>query len=263
MRVGFSASWEQRKAIRLQQARLSRPEPLLEIVRSSLPPGFTPASVTGSMQSAHPDRFVTRVDVRSAAGEESVFAVKAYADDFGKRVWTVAQMLVQNGGPSELHLPSAYIPRERALVFPWRRWDAGKRLLPQLRHRPQRLDAVHLGGRRTGCKRNGRRKQQTGGFEFESHMSSCRSAHKGIVRRRASAAFCEPPLEIAAAVSGRLRCLFKSAGTGARRHFGCSRLNIFFSSPTSGPCRNFAARARSTRVCRSTARSAAERPSSP
>lgn len=119
MRVGFSASWEQRKAIRLQQARLSRPEPLLEIVRSSLPPDFTPASVTGSVQSAHPDRFVTRVDVRSASGEVRVFAVKAYADDFGKRVWSVARMLVENGGPTELHLPSAYNPQERALVFPW------------------------------------------------------------------------------------------------------------------------------------------------
>ena len=119
MRVGFSASYEQRKAIRLQQARLSRPEPLLEIVRSSLPPDFAPASVTGSVQSMHPDRFVTRVDVRSAGGEERVFAVKAYADDFGKRVWTVARMLVENGGPSELHLPSAYVPQERALVFPW------------------------------------------------------------------------------------------------------------------------------------------------
>jgi tRNA A-37 threonylcarbamoyl transferase component Bud32 len=121
MRFRFKPPKEQRQAIRLQQARLGQAGPLLKIVRSSLPSGFEPASVTGSVQSAHPDRFVMRVQVRSAGADERAFAAKVYSDDFGEQVWALARSLPGNGGPYPhgLCLPTHYVPHERALVFPW------------------------------------------------------------------------------------------------------------------------------------------------
>jgi len=121
MRLRMKPPREQRQAIRLQQARLHEAEPLLAIVRSCLPSGFEPASVTGSVESAHPDRFVMRVQVRSSGADERQFAVKVYSDDFGAEMWTLTRKLATNGDPYPhgLCLPTRYDAHERALVFPW------------------------------------------------------------------------------------------------------------------------------------------------
>jgi hypothetical protein len=121
MRFRFKPSPEQRRTIRLQQARLSQAELLLAIVRSSLPTGFEPKSATGTIQSVHPDRFVMRVQVGANGAGERAFAVKVYSDDFGKHVWTLARTLAETAGPhhENLCLPIQYVASERALVFPW------------------------------------------------------------------------------------------------------------------------------------------------
>ena len=77
--------------------------------------------MTGTIQSVHPDRFVMRIQVNSNGAGAQVFAVKVYADDFGKHVWNLAQTLAATPGPhhDSLCLPLAYLTQERTLVFPW------------------------------------------------------------------------------------------------------------------------------------------------
>jgi hypothetical protein len=125
MRIRFKAPNEQRAALRAQLARVQQPAPALEILRAVLPADFKPASVVCTLQSAHPDRFVLRAQVRSDAGDERAFALKAYSDDFVERVWTYSHDLVKqqqsNGHPNGhgLCLPMTYVPHERILIFPW------------------------------------------------------------------------------------------------------------------------------------------------
>ena len=121
MRFHLKPPREQRHASRAQRARLGEGELLLAIVRSCLPSGFEPASVTGSVQSYHPDRFVMRVQVRSSGADELQFAVKVYSDDFGAEMWALTRRLASNGDPYPhgLCLPTRYVAHERALVFPW------------------------------------------------------------------------------------------------------------------------------------------------
>src|SRR5207247_1346212 len=62
-----------------------------------------------------------RWGVRSRGGEERVYALKAYSDDVGERVWTHAVQLAErlptrHDRPS---LPIRYLPQERVLVFDW------------------------------------------------------------------------------------------------------------------------------------------------
>src|SRR5439155_213833 len=62
-----------------------------------------------------------QVRVRWRGGEERVYALKAYSDDFGERVWTHAVQLAERL-PPRLHrpcLPIHHIPQERVLVFDW------------------------------------------------------------------------------------------------------------------------------------------------
>src|SRR5437879_3623351 len=120
MRFRFKPTSEQRAALRAQLARLQQPGGALEMLHPVLPNGFKPSDAVCTLQGAHSDRFVMRVQLRSEAGEERAYAVKVYSDDFGERVWAHAQVLAARGqwnhdGPC---LPSAYIARERTLIFP-------------------------------------------------------------------------------------------------------------------------------------------------
>jgi hypothetical protein len=121
MRFRFKPTSEQRTALRRQLVRLEQPATALEVVRSVLPDGFKPTDVVCTVQSVHPDRFVTQVQVRSDTGETHAYALKAYSDDFVERVWTHSQSLAQHGQPDYGGLCSAisYVPEERLLVFPW------------------------------------------------------------------------------------------------------------------------------------------------
>ena len=122
MRIRFKPTAERRAALKAQLDRLRRPGEALALLRPSIPADFTPASAVCSVERVHPDRFVLRVEMRSAAREELGFALKAYSDDFGASVWAHAHALAQHGlgrhddGPC---LPGRYIPDERLLVFPW------------------------------------------------------------------------------------------------------------------------------------------------
>src|ERR1051326_4703976 len=125
MRIRFKAPNEQRAALRAKLARVQQPAPALEILRAVLPADFKPAGIVCVLQSVHPDRFVVRAQVRSEAGVERVFALKAYSDDFVERVWAYSQDLMkrqQSNGHANGHglcLPMTYVPHERILIFPW------------------------------------------------------------------------------------------------------------------------------------------------
>src|SRR5438876_3282760 len=121
MRFRFKPTSEQRVALRMQLFRLEQPAAALEILCSVLPPDFKAADVVCTLQSVHPDRFVTRVQVRSDTGEERAYALKAYSDNFVERVWMHSQSLAEYTQPDYgwLCLASRYIPKERVLIFPW------------------------------------------------------------------------------------------------------------------------------------------------
>ena len=121
MRFRFKPASEQRTALRSQLVRLEQPATALEIVRSFLPDGFNPTDVVCTVQSVHPDRFVTQVQVRSGRGKICAYALKAYSDDFVGQVWKHSQVLGQHRQPDYggLCLAIGYVPEERLLVFPW------------------------------------------------------------------------------------------------------------------------------------------------
>src|SRR2546425_2719539 len=121
MRFHFDPTPEQRAALEAQLARLQQPAAALELLDPMLPDGLAPAAAVCTLQSVHSDRFVLQVRVRSRGGEERVYALKAYSDDFGERVWTHAVQLAERL-PSRHHrpcLPIRYLPQERVLVFEW------------------------------------------------------------------------------------------------------------------------------------------------
>jgi len=121
MRFHFDPTPEQRAALEAQLARLQQPAAALQLLEPILPAGFAPAAAVCTLQSAHSDRFVVQVRVCTHAGAERVYALKAYSDDFGERVWTHAQQLARHL-PPRLHrpcLPIHYVRQERVLVFDW------------------------------------------------------------------------------------------------------------------------------------------------
>ena len=121
MRFRFKPVTEQRVALRTQMVRFEQPAAVLEILRPILPPGFNPTDVTCTLQSVHPDRFVTQVRLRSDNGAERIYALKVYSDDFVERVWTHSQALAQHSQPDfgGICLAIAHVPQERMLIFPW------------------------------------------------------------------------------------------------------------------------------------------------
>ena len=121
MRIRFKPTPEQRSALRAQLTRVQQPATALRILRPTLPAEFTPARAVCTVQSVHSDRFVVRVELCSNAGEERAYALKAYSDDFGEKVWAHARALAEHYPPNHngLCLPNHYVPRERLMVFPW------------------------------------------------------------------------------------------------------------------------------------------------
>ena len=121
MRFRFEPTALQVAALDAQKVRVQEPAFALEILRPNLPAGVDPTSVVCTLQRAHSDRFVTRVQLRLEAGETRAFALKVYADDFGRQVWAYAQTLAQHNGSNHngVCLPIRYVARQRALIFPW------------------------------------------------------------------------------------------------------------------------------------------------
>lgn len=125
MRFRFNPTSTQRAALRAQLACLLDEDGAKDAVHrfldEGLPAGFRPVSVHCTVQRVHADRFVVQAQLRSSAGEECVYALKVYADDFGERVWAHAQALGRYLQPNHrvVCLPYRYIPHDRMLVFPW------------------------------------------------------------------------------------------------------------------------------------------------
>ncbi len=120
MRFRFKPNSEQRAGLCAQLARLQQPAAALEVLRSVLPTDFKPANVICTRECIHKDRFVLRAQVRSESGEERAYALKAYSDDFGERVWEYVQALAESMSHNNgLCLPTTYLAHERLLIFPW------------------------------------------------------------------------------------------------------------------------------------------------
>src|SRR5262245_42136299 len=121
MRIRPQVTRDQRLELKAALARLQRPEVALGIARECLNGGFEPATVECTLQSVHPDRFVTCVRVASEAGEKRGFALKVYADDFGEQMWALASRLREHAlsSANRVFLPFQYLKHSRALVFPW------------------------------------------------------------------------------------------------------------------------------------------------
>src|ERR1041385_4642044 len=121
MRFRFKPTSEQRVALRTPSVRLEQPAAALEVLSQILPADFKAVDVVCTVQSVHPDRFVTRVQLRSVIGEQRTYALKVYSDDFVERGWAHSQALEEHIQPKYggLCLASWYIPKERLLVFPW------------------------------------------------------------------------------------------------------------------------------------------------
>jgi len=121
MRLEFTPSRELRALLCAQRARLEQPTAVLTVLRSALSTDIAAADVACSVESVHPDRFVLRARVRTRLGALRSYALKAYADDFGARVWAHAQALAacHEMAPDGVCLPIGYVAHERLLVFPW------------------------------------------------------------------------------------------------------------------------------------------------
>jgi tRNA A-37 threonylcarbamoyl transferase component Bud32 len=121
MRFLYRPSVEERSALQERLSRFRQPAAALEVLASILPVGFRPSGAICTECSVHPDRFVVRAQVRSAAGEQRDYALKVYADDFAERVWAYARKLAPHVHALRdgLCLPIHHLPQERMLVFPW------------------------------------------------------------------------------------------------------------------------------------------------
>jgi len=121
MRLEFTPSPERRASLRAQRARLEQPTDVLTVLRSALATDVAAGGVACTVESVHPDRFVLRARVCTRLGEWRAYALKAYADDFGERVWAHARALAACGqmAPDGLCLPIRYVAQEHLLVFPW------------------------------------------------------------------------------------------------------------------------------------------------
>lgn len=121
MRSRFKPTAEQRASVRAHQANLLHSGAAVELVRPFLPAHFMPAESLLTVQSVHPDRFVVRAQIQGQTSQEISFALKAYSDDFGERVWAFAQTLAAAHQPDHdtFCLPLAYLADERVMIFPW------------------------------------------------------------------------------------------------------------------------------------------------
>src|SRR5262245_7380961 len=113
---------EIRHQLRESLTRLLRPEVALELAREYLPPGdFEPVTADCTLRSSRVDRFVVKVVLRSASGDERAYAVKVHGGDFAERMWALARRLSRDEPWTRevLVLPLRYVARARGLVFPW------------------------------------------------------------------------------------------------------------------------------------------------
>ncbi|HVH66868.1 MAG TPA: phosphotransferase [Gemmatimonadales bacterium] len=135
MRFRFEPTDAQVAELEAQLARLREPAVALEILRPTLAEGrgFDPTAVVCVLQRAHSDRFVLRVHLQSAGGEARDYALKVYADDFGRHVWAYAQTLAQHIGSNHngVCLPIRYVACERALIFPWVEGEAVTKIVDE------------------------------------------------------------------------------------------------------------------------------------
>ena len=117
----------QRLVLQQRLARLQDPSVALALLRQYLPLRTLPVQAVCTPQSIAPDRFVLRVETRTAAGTRTAYAFKSYADDSGRRIMAVSQALAtwwrQRQEPCVVCVPAAYVPDEGLLIS---RWVAGR-----------------------------------------------------------------------------------------------------------------------------------------
>ena len=135
------------KAVRAAVTRLEQPGNALDVVRTCLDDDFQAESAGCEVLRAHPDRFVMQVRARAASGNERTYALKVYLHDFGEKMWELGRQVGAHYPPhlDGPILPIRYVPKWRALVFPW---IEGKRMSevvderkPEMLRRAARLAA--------------------------------------------------------------------------------------------------------------------------
>jgi aminoglycoside phosphotransferase (APT) family kinase protein len=115
----------QRETLRLRRERLLDPAFAAAILRRHL--GESQDGLACELQDESPDRFVVRVEARTAGGARALYAFKSYADARGERLWAIAQALhahargadAVEGAECPICLPIAYVPEHGLMVYPW------------------------------------------------------------------------------------------------------------------------------------------------
>ena len=112
---------ERTRAMREALDRTTQPEVAAEILGACLGARIDPSGVRCTVQAERPDRFVMRAAIRTARGEARAYAIKVYLTDFGQQVWEFSRALARVASPDRDGpvLAIGYVPRFRALVFPW------------------------------------------------------------------------------------------------------------------------------------------------
>ncbi len=121
MRFRYEPTAEQHAELQAQLTRLQQPAAVLDLLHSVMPVDLRPTDAVCTVQKVRSDRFVLRVQAHSNGVGGRAYALKAYSDDFGRRVWAHSRTLAEHYPPNHdgLCLPSYYIPHERMLIFPW------------------------------------------------------------------------------------------------------------------------------------------------
>lgn len=112
---------EARAAVRQRFDALMAPEAALAVIRRHLRPDAIRAQCSPAREPWN--RFVVRVDIEAADGNQATYALKGYADEQGQQISEFCRALSRDYAERRescpVVLPSGYIHEERLLVIPW------------------------------------------------------------------------------------------------------------------------------------------------
>lgn len=115
-------SAEERERVGRRLAQLLEPQAALALVRRLPGNGIAVHAQCSALRRAK-DRYVIRVEIRTAEGTSSLYALKGYADERGGEIGALCERLgrywARRGEPSPAILPVCYLPEDRLLVLPW------------------------------------------------------------------------------------------------------------------------------------------------
>ncbi len=147
MRIRFKPTPEQRVGLRALLDRFGEADYVRLLLTPLVDEKLGGGPVRCTRQNSHSDRFVLKVELRNADGEDISYAVKTYSDDFGSNVWTYAETLRRHFDDEDdgVCLPLGYDGPRKTLVFPWIEGETLSKIVaerkPELLKRAGRLAA--------------------------------------------------------------------------------------------------------------------------